>query len=61
MPALFFERMAMARIVSIVAQMAAIAMTDFMKRMSDSLPRCPTDAVHAIRTSQVNPTGATVL
>jgi hypothetical protein len=38
MAALFFERMAIALIVSMVAQIAAIAMTDFMKRMSDFPP-----------------------
>ncbi len=36
MPLLFFESMNL--IVSMVAQMAAIAMTGFMKRMSDFPP-----------------------
>jgi hypothetical protein len=47
MPLLFFERMT-TLIVSMVAQMAAIAMAGFMKRMSDFPPRCPTVAVRAI-------------
>jgi len=37
MPLLFFERMT-TLIVSMVAQMAAIAMTGFMKRMDDFPP-----------------------
>jgi hypothetical protein len=38
MLAFFFERMAITRIVSMVAQIAAIAMTDFIKLMCDFPP-----------------------
>jgi hypothetical protein len=38
MEAFFFERIAMALIVSMVAQIAAIAMTGFIKLMSDFPP-----------------------
>jgi hypothetical protein len=52
----------MTLIVSMVAQIAAIAMTGFMKRMSDiPSPRCPTSAVRAIGLAGEPPTGTTVL
>jgi hypothetical protein len=58
MAALFFDRMTI--IVSMVAQMAAIAMTGFIKRIDDiPPPMCPTCAVRAIRPSQGYPLAGT--
>jgi hypothetical protein len=60
MAALFFERMTI--IVSMVAQIAAIAMAGFIKRISDiPPPMSPTGAVRAIRPSRAAPAGTTVL
>jgi hypothetical protein len=64
-PRRFFEpailRRRMPDIVSMAAHTAQIAMTDFVKRMCDSLPRVLQAPVRAILPSREIPTGTTVL
>jgi hypothetical protein len=60
MPLLFFERMT-TLMVSMVAQMAAIAMAGFMKRMSDFPPPMSYRRRSRNFLAEAAPAGATVL